>query len=790
MKTGSHSISRLAAAMALALAAAPAHAVLERVGPTSTDPAIGGFPAWYQDTTGLALEFCSPTNASEVNGGWCLLLPGDVPVIPEVFPTRFFDEHFYFAASAAITPATGGKALLTLAQEGAFAVGPPIAGDQITFARIRFVLNPVPASGSYRFIHPYGEDVIDAAAGDKIFFTEDIGIGAPGDFTGALNSRLGPFLLPSAVPGGAEMPALTAANPTPDTDPAHFGGVFAATPYPGNGKSYIADPARIGPVTGSTLPNFVDSTGASRNHNIFRIEGPAGSNLGGPGIDAIETTDFGLMGRVFTSPLPGRVNVQRASYTSNASGQKLDVFATAFATVQGRLPSQPTPAAIAPQLTFFDAPCAGVLDPVTLAVNPPYSAPAGAVETQMFSSAAGLAWGQVRPATIPLAICVKDGTVRDANGNVVPSFFPQRVTDEVTISQADYDPAAGTLTVAATSSDATFSPTLTLAYGAARNDLVNGRITVPGIIAPPASIRVLSSAFGENTYPVSTGFAAGAPAPVGIPVAANDSFTFLEDAGAQILGILANDTNVAGGTVTITGAPRLGTAVVNADGTVTYTSNLNASGADSFTYTVTVGTQISNGATVSLNVTPVNDAPTAVNDSASAVLNLPVQVAVTSNDTDPDGAADIVAAVIVTPPAAGATVTVSGKVVTFTATLPGTYTFTYQAQDAGGLRSNTATVTVTVAAAESLNLTLAQYIVSKSRLRVSGTVTPAAGQTVRIDLVDSLGTVLSTPATAFATDAAGAFNFDSLPVARPNGTTSVKVTTSNGTVRFLTLTLK
>jgi hypothetical protein len=34
----------------------------------------------------------------------------------------------------------------------------------------------------------------------------------------------------------------------------------------------VADPARVGPVTGSLLPNFTDSTGASRNHNTFRVE--------------------------------------------------------------------------------------------------------------------------------------------------------------------------------------------------------------------------------------------------------------------------------------------------------------------------------------------------------------------------------------------------------------------------------------------------------------------------------------------------------------------------------------
>src|SRR4029077_6798228 len=140
-----------------------------------------------------------------------------------------------------------------MAVEGAFRVGPVIAGDQITFARIRVVLTPVPVTGTYRFIHPYGEEVIEGVAGDRIFFTDDIGIGSPGDYSGALLSRLGPFLLPSATPGGAEMEALTAANPTPDTDPAHFGGAFTPTVYPGTGAAYIADPTRLGPVTGSTL---------------------------------------------------------------------------------------------------------------------------------------------------------------------------------------------------------------------------------------------------------------------------------------------------------------------------------------------------------------------------------------------------------------------------------------------------------------------------------------------------------------------------------------------------------
>ncbi len=768
---------RLALAVSLALAAAfgPAHAVLERVGPVSTAPSVGGYPAWYQDTTGLALEFCDPKNQAEVDGGWCLLLPGDPPAVPEVFPAQFFDEHFYFAATAAAPARNNARALLVLAQEAAFAAGPPIPGDQVVFSRIRIVLNPVPATGTYRIIHPYGEDTFEAVAGERLFYTDDVGIACPqGSFDCALNSRLGPFLLPADAPGGAELPAIT--GPVP-------------------GKLYIASPDRIGPVTGSPLPDFIDSTGAQRNHNLFRIEGPVGSGLGvdpvsGATVDYVETVDFSLMGRVYAGTLPSRIGVERASYARDAAARKVDVFATAVETTQGRLPGQARPAAIAPQLSFFDAPCAGTVDPVTGAVSPPYSAPAGAASTQMFATAPGLHWGQAQPAALPSAVCVADIAARDAAGNIVPVYIPHVVTDEVSIGQALFDPGAGTLTVAASSSDTLAPPTLTLAYGSFRGDLVDGQITVPGLIAAPAHVRVLSSAFGMNAAQVSTGLAAGAPAPGGVPVAVNDSFSFLEDAGVQGLAILANDTNALGGTVTLTSAPRLGIALINADGTVSYTPNLNASGTDQFSYTVTVGTAVSNTGTVTLDITPVNDAPVAVADSYSAVANTPIQLNVLANDTDPDGAADLAAAVNVTQPTpAGASVSVAGGIVTFSAGAGGSYSFSYQAQDAAGaVSANAATVTVQVAAAETLNFTRAEYVRSKSRLRAQGSIAPAAGQTLTLAFVNAAGTVLGAAGSTVA-DAAGNWAVDAV-VALPTGTTAVRATSSNGTVRSLALTLK
>lgn len=212
-------LKTIALSISAALLGQPAHAVLERTGPIDN---ANGFPRWYQDSTGLAVELCLPLTQAELEGGHCLLLPGDPPVVPEVFPGQFFDEHFWWAAGANMTPATGGVALLVLGLEAAFSAN-VTPGGQIVFTRIRVKLNPVPVSGTYRFIHPYGEESIEGSADDRIFFTDDVGIGAPGDFSAAMQGRVGPFLLPAASPGAAENPPI--------------GGPVA-------GKLYIADPAR------------------------------------------------------------------------------------------------------------------------------------------------------------------------------------------------------------------------------------------------------------------------------------------------------------------------------------------------------------------------------------------------------------------------------------------------------------------------------------------------------------------------------------------------------------------
>ena len=78
-------------------------------------------------------------------------------------------------------------------------------------------------------------------------------------------------------------------------------------------------------------------------------------------------------------------------------------------------------------------------------------------------------------------------------------------------------------------------------------------------------------------------------------------------------------TGPAAGSLGSLGAPACSGSPSTCTATVTYTPNLNANGPDSFTFRVNDGGSNSAPATVSIAVNPVDDAPVAVNDSATVV---------------------------------------------------------------------------------------------------------------------------------------------------------------------------
>ncbi|WP_157897860.1 Ig-like domain-containing protein [Mycolicibacterium rutilum] len=209
------------------------------------------------------------------------------------------------------------------------------------------------------------------------------------------------------------------------------------------------------------------------------------------------------------------------------------------------------------------------------------------------------------------------------------------------------------------------------------------------------------------------------------PVANNDSFTVNEDTTYNG-NVLSNDTDVDGDSVTVTvgSGPSHGNLTLNANGTFTYTPSADYNGPDSFTYTASDDKGGTATGTVTITVTPVNDAPVANNDTFSGDEDTQVTGNVLTNDTDPDGKATIQSASVVTGPANG-TLTFNPQTGAFTytpnANYHGTDSFTYTISD-GAVTSDTATVTITINAVNDAPVANNDTVSTKEDTAVNGNV--------------------------------------------------------------------
>ncbi|PCK32823.1 hypothetical protein CEX98_05150 [Pseudoalteromonas piscicida] len=189
------------------------------------------------------------------------------------------------------------------------------------------------------------------------------------------------------------------------------------------------------------------------------------------------------------------------------------------------------------------------------------------------------------------------------------------------------------------------------------------------------------------------------------PTAVNDTLTTLEDASNSV-NVLLNDSdpenNMVASSVTIKTQPTKGQLSVT-NGVVTFTPTANANGEDSFTYTVKDSTQAeSNEATVSINITPVNDLPVAANftpniDEDTATSALAVRASATDvEDTNPTGTITLESQ----PTIGQAEVDLDNGTITYTpnANETGSDSFTYSILDSEGGKSNIATISVNIGA--------------------------------------------------------------------------------------------
>ncbi|MEH7133897.1 tandem-95 repeat protein, partial [Priestia megaterium] len=117
------------------------------------------------------------------------------------------------------------------------------------------------------------------------------------------------------------------------------------------------------------------------------------------------------------------------------------------------------------------------------------------------------------------------------------------------------------------------------------------------------------------------------------PITSNVSFTIAEDS-TLINQIVAVDPDGNPLTFSLQTAPGNGVAVVNANGTFSYQPNLNFNGTDQFTVLVSDGQGGTAVSTVTVIVTPVNDAPTVPNYTFSTQEDSPVAGAIVGTDVD------------------------------------------------------------------------------------------------------------------------------------------------------------
>jgi len=183
--------------------------------------------------------------------------------------------------------------------------------------------------------------------------------------------------------------------------------------------------------------------------------------------------------------------------------------------------------------------------------------------------------------------------------------------------------------------------------------------------------------------------------PVNDPPVANDqSVTTAEDTTLTVT-LTASDAENDPLTYMVVGNPSHGVLSGTAPN-VTYTPALNFNGPDNFTFKANDGRADSNVATISIIVTASNDAPIAVNDSASTVQDTPVTVPILANDSDVDG--DALTVTAVTTPGHGSTAINGNGTVTYTpaAGWVGPDSFTYTISDGkGGTASAAVNITVT-----------------------------------------------------------------------------------------------
>ncbi|MGV8918011.1 MAG: Ig-like domain-containing protein [Pseudomonas sp.] len=724
------------------------YAALAAVDPGPYTADTGRFPLWYQDTNSLSMELCQSKALSSrvpsVAGTpsyMCTILPEPGifdDTLPMVFPDNWPPEMFWYLAETSIAKNTAyGVDAYVAGIEAAFATDNPADGAQQSFARIRIRVN-IPTAGTYTITHPYGVETVNVTTPGRraINITRDIGIGAAGNFSGALAGAIGPFL--RSVNG-------------PYTE---------VNPENGSIESYIGDPNLTEAVVGSPFGT-----------NFLKVQGPAGT---------LQTTLFNVSGKVLDNRAQTPVDISRTTYRRTSGGgnggtTRVEVFAKgatgstlcfrdSIALVAGTTPS--------PCLTNLTGDNTGLFfGQHTVNGVPP----------SLVVITASNPTGSTRPTSVSskLTDLVKIQTARYTWSNQT-LLIEATSTDEVAVPDM-VAPGYGRLSKSGTLQRLTVTalpqPPATVTVKSAAGGADTEPVVVVGI-APNS---------GENQPPVAV--ADTAATSLGVPVTLNLLANDRDPDGNTPLTITALTQPATG----------KGTVVLSGTTSVVYTppAVVNTPLVATFTYKAqdAKGLASTNPATVTVTVAP--NRPPVANTDAVTTLGVAIPISVLANDTDPEGNVPLAVASFTQPAAGRGTVSSNGTVLTYTppasVTSAFTATFTYVARDSLGALSTPATVTVQVSpkpAAETFTVTTAT-VQAKSNNRYNwdfaGTSSITTGNTITIQVTTPTG-LQTLGTTTVPANGRWRFTVNNITTVVPSANPSATIRSSQGSVRTVTVT--
>ncbi|MNO63269.1 hypothetical protein D3C76_539710 [compost metagenome] len=520
-------------------------------------------------------------------------------------------------------------------------------------------------------------------------------------------------------------------------------------------ETFIGDPNRTEQVTGSPF-----------NTNFVRISGPAG---------VIETNLFTVSGKVLDQRAQTPVTLERATYSRNGTGTRVEVFAKA-----------PNNATLC------------MRNGLALIGTPP-----SPCQFSLLTDDSGLFFSQQLSQVAPPAVVVV--TASNSAGGTQPTALSSKLSDVVKVSTARYDWANKRLFIEARSSDEVVIPDLVAqGYGRLSKSGTLQSLTVNDVAQPPATVTVKSGHGGSDVEPVIV--LGNAPVE-----AENQPPLAQADVGATSVGVpltlnlLLNDSDPDGHVpLTISDLTQPGTGlggvVLNGTTSVTYTPPAGATQplVANFSYRAVDAKGLkSEPASVTINVAP-NQAPTVVSQTV-ATLGVPLNVNVLAGAGDLEGNLPLVVANVSQPPTGRGSTSTDGSTVTYTppasVTSAFTTSFTFQVRDSLGALSNAGTVTVNVSprpVAETFAVTAAT-VTARSNNRfnwdISGTSSVTTGNTVTVRVTTTTGVVTLGTATVPINGRwrlAVSNSTTAIPTANPSAT----VTTSQGTTRTVNVVVQ